>query len=131
MILQSLIVPISEWEAEKIGNIFNNEFRDFITALNHKKSQVRFAGRLLRYFARVFAKYRPFGHLVNKTADNYSKLKSAFFELECRYLIWQKIIFFIIKIWMCFPFIDLIKAKKSSGRFKDQDDIANLNIGKW
>lgn len=62
-----------------MGNIFNNDFRDFINALNHYEVKYILVGG---YSVILHGYSRTTGDLdiwVNKTIENYERLKSAFY----------------------------------------------------
>jgi hypothetical protein len=63
-----------------MGNIFNDDFRDFIRQLNHH--QVRYI--LIGGYSVILHGYsRTTGDMdiwVDRTADNYQKIKHAFFD---------------------------------------------------
>lgn len=149
-----------------MGNIFNEDFRDFLSCLN--KHEVRYI--LVGGFAVILHGYsRTTGDMdiwVERTQQNYRKLKTAFSEFCMPVFDMTEDNFLSHPSWDVFTFgvppvaIDimvkvkgldfsenydqsiiftdndlmirtlhknqLILAKKSSNRPKDQDDIANL-----
>ena len=61
-----------------MGNIFNSDFRDFIAALNYQEVEYILVGG---YSVILHGYSRTTGDLdiwVNKTAQNYNRLKTAF-----------------------------------------------------
>jgi len=150
-----------------MGNIFNDDFRDFISALNHYQVEYILVGG---YSVILHGYSRTTGDLdiwVNKTKDNYDRIKKAFhlfglplFEMtENNFLENARFNVFtfgrppvsidIMTEVKGLNFEDtykdarivdvenlpvrlihynhLIKAKKSSGRSKDLDDLENLS----
>ena len=149
-----------------MSNIFNEDFRDFLTALN--KNDVRYI--LVGGFSVILHGYsRTTGDMdiwVERSSANYEKIKIAFYEFgmpvfdmtEDNFLhhpIWDVFTFgsppvaidIMVKVkgldfLTCFEQAvifedgdlkirtihknDLIKAKKSSGRSKDLNDLENL-----
>lgn len=70
-----------------MGNIFNSDFRDFISALNNNTVDYILVGG---YSVILHGYLRTTGDLdiwVNKKKKNYAKLVKAFEELKCRFLI--------------------------------------------
>jgi hypothetical protein len=150
-----------------MSNIFNDDFHDFINALNQSEVEYILVGG---YSVILHGYSRNTGDLdlwVNKTRENYNKLKNAFYSFgmpvfdmtEFNFLNNSKFNVFsfgkppvsidimtevkglsfysayqsasIIKIEnlsvRLINLNDLLKAKKSSGRSKDLDDIENLS----
>jgi hypothetical protein len=149
-----------------VGNIFNDDFRDFLNALN--KNDVRYI--LVGGFSVILYGYpRTTGDMdiwVERTAKNYELLKKAFFEFGMPVFDMTEENFLSHPSWDVFSFgnppvaidimvrvkgldfdecyskavifeeeglfirtihkNDLIKAKKSSGRSKDLNDLENL-----
>lgn len=153
-----------------MGNIFNDDFRDFIEAFNHHKVEYILVGG---YSVILHGYSRTTGDLdiwVNKTIENYSRIKKAFHLFGMSFFDMTEYNFLENSDLNVFSFgrppvsIDimtevkglnfedsfkesqiievenlsirllhynhLIKAKKSSGRPKDIDDIENLSEGK-
>jgi hypothetical protein len=151
-----------------MGNIFNTDFRDFLIALNNNYVEYLLVGG---YAVVVYGYPRATGDMdiwVNRTKENYQKLKKAFFEFkmpmfdmtEERFLNHKKIDVFrfgrkpmAIDIMTkmnnfnfdeCFllateytdedltikvvHYNHLIEAKKAAGRYKDLNDIENLQF---
>ncbi len=150
-----------------MSNIFNDDFHDFINALNQSEVEYILVGG---YSVILHGYSRNTGDLdlwVNKTRENYNKLKNAFYSVgmpvfdmtEFNFLNNSQFNVFsfgkppvsidimtevkglsfysayqsasIIKIEnlsvRLINLNDLLKAKKSSGRSKDLDDIENLS----
>jgi hypothetical protein len=150
-----------------MSNIFNDDFHDFINALNQSEVEYILVGG---YSVILHGYSRNTGDLdlwVNKTRENYNKLKNAFYSFgmpvfdmtEFNFLNNSQFNVFsfgkppvsidimtevkglsfysayqsasIIKIEnlsvRLINLNDLLKAKKSSGRSKDLDDIENLS----
>lgn len=149
-----------------MANIFNSDFRDFITALNAR--QVRYI--LVGGFSVIVHGYsRTTGDMdiwVERSSDNYKKLKKAFEQFGMPVFDMTEENFLNHPAWDVFTYgkppvaidimvsvkgldfekaydrsvafqdddllirtihkDDLITAKKSSGRAKDQDDLENL-----
>ena len=153
-----------------MGNIFNDDFRDFINALNHYKVEYILVGG---YSVILHGYSRTTGDLdiwVNKTIDNRHRIKNAFHLFGMPLFGMTENNFLENPLLNVFTFgrppvsIDimtevkglnfeetyresqiieieslsvrlihynhLIKAKKSSGRSKDLDDLENLSDGK-
>ena len=150
-----------------MSNIFNDDFHDFINALNQSEVEYILVGG---YSVILHGYSRNTGDLdlwVNKTRENYNQLKNAFYSFgmpvfdmtEFNFLNNSQFNVFsfgkppvsidimtevkglsfysayqsasIIKIEnlsvRLINLNDLLKAKKSSGRSKDLDDIENLS----
>jgi hypothetical protein len=150
-----------------MSNIFNDDFRDFINALNQSEVEYILVGG---YSVILHGYSRNTGDLdlwVNRTRENYNKLTTAFYNFgmpvfdmtEFNFLNNSQFNVFsfgkppvsidimtevkglsfdtayqasnIIKIEnlsvRLINLNDLLKAKKSSGRPKDLDDIENLS----
>ena len=150
-----------------MSNIFNDDFHDFINALNQFEVEYILVGG---YSVILHGYSRNTGDLdlwVNKTRENYNQLKNAFYSFgmpvfdmtEFNFLNNSQFNVFsfgkppvsidimtevkglsfysayqsasIIKIEnlsvRLINLNDLLKAKKSSGRSKDLDDIENLS----
>lgn len=150
-----------------MGNIFNDDFRDFIKALTENKVEYLLVGG---YAVILHGYRRTTGDLdiwVNTTKENFKKLHNAFIQFglptteltENNFLQNDAIDVFsfgkppvsidIMKAVKGVDFVDaykvaktfiegdmgvkyidyqsLIKAKKSSGRYKDLDDIEKLS----
>src|SRR5690242_4128654 len=150
-----------------MSNIFNDDFHDFINALNQSEVEYILVGG---YSVILHGYSRNTGDLdlwVYKTRENYNKLKNAFYSFgmpvfdmtEFNFLNNSQFNVFsfgkppvsidimtevkglsfysayqsasIIKIEnlsvRLINLNDLLKAKKSSGRSKDLDDIENLS----
>ena len=149
-----------------MANIFNSDFRDFISSLNDQ--QVRYI--LVGGFSVILHGYpRTTGDMdiwVERTPDNYKKLKKAFEQFGMPVFDMTEDNFLKHPVWDVFTFgkppvaidvmvrvqgldfekaydrsvvfsdddliirtihkDDLIQAKKSSGRAKDQNDLENL-----
>jgi hypothetical protein len=149
-----------------MGNIFNDDFRDFLTALNDQ--QVRYL--LVGGFSVILHGYsRTTGDMdiwVDRTSENYSKLQKAFHQFGMPVFDMTEQNFLSHPDWDVFTFgvspvaIDimvkvkgldfdecytksiffedddlkirtihkenLIEAKKSAGRFKDLNDLENI-----
>jgi hypothetical protein len=139
-----------------MSNIFNEDFRDFLSALN--KQEVRYI--LVGGFSVILHGYsRTTGDMdiwVERTLDNYRKLKIAFYIFgmpvfdmtEDNFLDHPPVAIDIMVKVKGLDFVkcynqsvifedeglkvrtihknDLIQAKKSSGRSKDLNDIENL-----
>jgi len=150
-----------------MGNIFNDDFRDFIDCFN--KSNVKYI--LVGGYSVILHGYsRTTGDMdiwVERTLENYNNIKNAFFHFgmpvfdmtEDAFLNNQDLDVFVfgkppssIDIMVnvkglnfddCYKnavyfeedglmirtiyITDLINAKKASGRFKDMNDLENLN----
>lgn len=153
-----------------MGNIFNDDFRDFINALNHYKVEYILVGG---YSVILHGYSRTTGDLdiwVNKTIDNRHRIKKSFhlfgmplfgrtennflenpllnvftfgrppvsidimkevkgLNFEETYRESQIIEIESLSVRLI-HYNHLIKAKKSSGRSKDLDDLENLSDGK-
>lgn len=153
-----------------MANIFNQDFREFIQALNNNKVEYLLVGG---YAVIIYGYSRTTGDMdiwVNNTKENYQKLMNTFAEFhmpvfdmtEQTFLNNNQIDVFrfgrkpvaidimtkmgdlnfnecyslataynddglIIKV---VQYQHLIKAKKIAGRYKDLDDIENLNSNK-
>lgn len=150
-----------------MGNIFNDDFRDFINALNHYKVEYVVVGG---YSVILHGYSRTTGDLdiwVNPTQDNYIRLRNAFHLFGMPLFDMTQNNFLDNSHFNVFSFgrppvsIDimtevkglnfedafkdaqivdvenlsvrlihyahLIKAKKTSGRSKDLDDLENLS----
>jgi hypothetical protein len=149
-----------------MSNIFNEDFRDFLTALN--KNDVRYI--LVGGFSVILHGYsRTTGDMdiwVERTTANYEKLKKAFYEFGMPVFDMTEKNFLFHPNWDVFTFgnppvaidimvkvkgldfiecydksvifedgnlkirtihkNDLIKAKETSGRWKDLNDLENL-----
>jgi hypothetical protein len=150
-----------------MGNIFNDDFRDFIDCFN--KSNVKYI--LVGGYSVILHGYsRTTGDMdiwVERTRENYNNIKNAFLHFgmpvfdmtEDAFLNNQDLDVFVfgnppssidimaevkgLNFEECYKnavyfeedglmirtiyITDLIKAKKSSGRFKDMNDLENLN----
>ena len=70
-----------------MGNIFNEDFHDFISALNDNEVEYILVGG---YSVILHGYSRTTGDLaiwINKEKENYFKLVKAFEEFKCRFLI--------------------------------------------
>lgn len=70
-----------------IGNIFNQDFREFLNALNNNKVKYLLVGG---YSVILHGYSRTTGDMdiwVDRTKENYVLLNSAFENLVCRFLI--------------------------------------------
>ncbi len=149
-----------------MGNIFNEDFKDFIRALNAAKVQYILVGGysvILHGYARTTGDMDIW---VNRTSENYKRLLHAFADFKMPVFDMTEENFLHHKEWNVFSFgrkpnmidimvkvkglefetafaksklytieklkirtvrlQDLIQAKKAAGRFKDLDDIEQL-----
>lgn len=93
-----------------MGNVFNEDFQDFLKSLNN--TEVKYV--LVGGYSVIFHGFpRTTGDLdifVEVSEENYLKLQKAFSLFD-----------------MVINLRDLIKNKKASGRAKDLNDIENLD----
>ncbi len=65
-----------------MGNIFNSDFQEFIESLNHSEVEYLLVGG---YSVIIHGYSRTTGDMdiwVNKTIENYKKIKNAFYEFK-------------------------------------------------
>jgi hypothetical protein len=147
-----------------MANLFNKDFQDFIEALNNNDVQYLLVGGYAVILHGYIRSTADMDIWVNKTKDNYQKLKKALNEFgspsfsESEFLgnqlnVWgigrepnrieimnevkgltfdaayeESIIYKQENLKIRYiHFDDLLDAKKAAGRFKDKNDIEQLN----
>ena len=110
-----------------MSNIFNDDFRDFLSALNQHEVRYILVGGfsvILHGYSRTTG---DMGIWVERTAENYEHIKKAFLSFGMPVFDMTEKISFIIQIGITtIHKNDLIDAKRHAGRSKDLNDLENL-----